>query len=199
MTFDEERASATIGAPQDSDSVLADQDLHRVIGHIQGELRMLEKQRATIVRRIAMIKQTIAGLGTLFGPRVIDEDLRTLLAPRCSPDCMPRLGLTNCCRQLLRSERSPRTLDEMLRAFREQYPEIFAAQEHPANSLRTVLRRLVMYGEAVQTRSGRGLRTWQATSTAAGGAWDTATPGGADGISHESACVTTLHEAGSAH
>jgi hypothetical protein len=52
----------------------------------------------------------------------------------------------------------------MLNAFREQYPEVFAAQKHPATSLRTVLKRLVMYGEAIEARPRDGLLTWQATS-----------------------------------
>ncbi len=146
---------------------LAGQGLHHVIDQIERDLRRLEEQRATIVKRIAMMKRTIAGLGTLFGSGVIDEQLRKTPAPRCSPDYPPRLGLTNCCRQLLKTRRSALTLHEIVKACREQYPQIYAAQSHPENSLRTILRRLVLYGEAIETRSASGLRTWQATSTGA--------------------------------
>lgn len=167
MASHDVRSRATIDRPQVSAQAPVEHELLQVIGHIQKELRTLEERRTTIAKRIAMIKQTIASLGTLVGPNVIDERLEELLAPRRSPKYRSR-GITNCCRQLLSSGRSnPLTLGEILDAFREQYPEVLATQKHPATSLRTVLKRLVMYGEAVEARPRNGLLTWQATSKTA--------------------------------
>jgi len=178
--------------PQDSTGVFADRDLPLVIDHIRGELRRLENQRVAIVRRIAIIKRTMAGLDTVFGPGIIDEELKVLLASRCSLDHSRRSGLTSCCRRLLGSGRSPLTFQEMLTAFREQYPQIFLAQKDPPASLRTVLRRLVTYGEVVQAGSGRGL-TWQASSVLPLHK-DIAETGSHDGIFRKAGSDTKLPE-----
>jgi len=163
MSLHSPHPSFTMEQQKDSTGALASQDLHHVIAHVHHELRTLTQRRVAIVKRIAMIKQAIAGLDTLFGPGILDEELATRLAP---PSCRHRdrrLGLTNCCRQVLRRENAnPLTLEEMLKLIREQHPEILVAHKTPSNSVRTVLRRLVSYGEAAEGRPKKGLLTWQA-------------------------------------
>jgi hypothetical protein len=168
MSLRRPHSSLTMEQQRDPAGARDSHDLHHVIACIHDELRILTQRRIAILRRIAMIKQAIAGLDAVFGSGITDEELGTISA---FPSCHHRdrnPGLTNCCRQLLRTESSnPLTLDEMLKLIRERYPEILAAHNTPRNSVRTALRRLVSYGEADEVRPEKGPLIWQSTALSA--------------------------------
>ena len=138
-------------------------ELEPVIGQLQSELRVLNRERAAILKRIGMIKKTVAGLADLFGSHVINGELQELLSlqavrrPRIHP------GITDLCRQVLGDCCEPVTVRQMLGRIQEKCPIGLAGLKHPANSLRVILSRLVAYGEAEELLTEKGLRTWRAT------------------------------------
>ena len=136
--------------------------LKRVLDYIQTELRALQTERAVILKRIGTIKQTIAGLADLFGPDLINGELLNLLSSQSYRDHRTHPGLTDFCRQLLRARPSdPLTVQEILVYVRQNCPAMLVHHKHPTNSLRMVLRRLVMYGEAVEVLSEKGSPAWK--------------------------------------
>ena len=145
--------------------VLSKEHLKPVADCIYAELRALRAEREAILKRIGMIKQTIVGLSVLFGQGVINDDLQRLLS--CQPSRRHRThsGLTDFCRQLLSASHSdPLTLPEICLRVRQECPALLADHKRPAASLRVVLRRLVIYGEAVEVLSDKGLIAWKAAT-----------------------------------
>ena len=148
---------------QESADALTVEDLQRVISCIQDELRALTERRAAILRRITVIRNTIAGLDRVFGPGASRELM--LLTPRGCFRNTARAGLTQCCRLFLkRAGPKPVALPQLIGFIRMKTPELFAAHKNPAASVRTILNRLVSYGEAIEVRAAGNVRAWQATS-----------------------------------
>jgi len=141
------------------------EELEPVIGQLQSELRVLNLERAAILKRIGMIKKTIVGLGDLFGSDVINGELRALLALQAADRFRIHTGLTDLCRQLLREASEPLTARQILGQLQVRSPVGLVGHRYPLNSLRMILRRLVAYGEAEESLSEEGLRAWRATSS----------------------------------
>src|SRR5258708_36177700 len=87
--------------------------VEEVVRQAHEELRHLLQQRAEVMRRIGTIRQTIAGLATLFGDGVMSDELLELVdrkrsgrPPRFIKAC--RMVLMDYIRQLLARERSYR-------------------------------------------------------------------------------------------
>lgn len=140
-------------------------ELSPVIGQLQGELQVLNLERAAILKRIGVIKKTIVGLADLFGSGVISGELQGLLALQSARRFRTHTGLTDLCRQLLREASEPLTAREILGQIQERSPVALAGHRHPLNSLRMILRRLVAYGEAEESLTEKGLRAWRASSS----------------------------------
>ena len=132
------------------------EDVERLVSHLGDELRVLSANRNAISKRISAIKQTVGGLNALLGSRVVE----TRRAGR-------HRGLTKLCRELLDSSGSdPLTLSEILQYIQEKCPERLSNNKHPNSSLRTILKRLVNYGEAVAVMNEKGLLGWVASKNA---------------------------------
>jgi hypothetical protein len=136
-------------------------DSQHVVERLHRELKVLLTERATILKRIGVIKYTIAGLADVFGPEAVDEELRGLLTqwptsrtPRSRP------GFTEICRDLLKKSNQPLTARQLLVKMQEEYSETAARQRHPSAAVSVILRRLVNYGEATEALNENGVRTW---------------------------------------
>jgi hypothetical protein len=80
------------------DTNLGAEHVEQVIGRAHQELESLLKQRAAIIKRIGIIKQTILGLANLFGDDVVGNELLELIDHR-SDARQP--GFTTTCRTIL--------------------------------------------------------------------------------------------------
>jgi hypothetical protein len=140
-------------------------ELSPVIGQLQSELRVLQLERAAILKRIGKIKKTIVGLADVFGSDGMDGELQGFLALQSARRFRTHTGLTDLCRQLLREAPEPLTAREILGQIQERSPAGLVGHRHPLNSLRMILRRLVAYGEAEESLTEKSLRAWIATSS----------------------------------
>jgi hypothetical protein len=154
--------------------VVADsENLHvnEVLRSAQQELRELLRQKAELMKRIGTIKQTLAGLASLFGDGVLDGELLGFL------DCgMPsrQPGFTRACRTVLMERRTPLSLQEVRNELQRRFPALLSRHKAPKASIATVLNRLVRYAEARSYRDQNGRRIWQwASDQAAETAADT--------------------------
>jgi hypothetical protein len=137
--------------------------IDRVIGRIQNELQSLVLERAAIVKRIRVIKLTIAGLADVFGAGITDtdEELRDLLSTRPARNGdHVHPGLTDECRRTLMEFSHPLTTRQLCGRIAEANPSALARHKHPTNSLTVVLRRLVSYGEVEALVNENEVRTW---------------------------------------
>lgn len=136
-------------------------DTGHVVERLHRELQSLLTERAMILKRIGVIKYTIAGLADVFGPEAVDEEMRGLLTqwptsrtPRSHP------GITEICRDILKATREPLTARQLLNRMQQEYSATAARQKHPSAAVSVVLRRLVTYGEAKEAFNENGVRTW---------------------------------------
>jgi len=53
--------------------------VREVVQRVHQDLRVLRQQRADVARRIGTIKRTVAGLASMYGERVLIEELKPLL------------------------------------------------------------------------------------------------------------------------
>jgi hypothetical protein len=155
--------------PLNSDSVDSPDRSHvdLVMERIEDELRCLTLERVAIGARLRRIKRTLIGLANIFGPDIINEELRDLIfrAPYARATPLPdQRGFTNICRQILRDESQPLTLLQVCERMREVYPSVLARHRHPTTSLAVVLRRLQHAGDAEILNSNE-VRTWQWTGS----------------------------------
>jgi hypothetical protein len=142
---------------------LKHEDLEPVIGQLERQLRVLMLERAAILKRIGVIKKTVVGLVDLFGPNVINGELRDFLSLQSAPRSRTHPTLTDLCCQLLREASEPLTVRQILGQL--QSPAALAGHKHRHNSLRTILKRLVAYGDAEPVLTEEGTRAWRSTSS----------------------------------
>ncbi|HTR65841.1 MAG TPA: hypothetical protein VMH85_08715 [Terriglobales bacterium] len=140
-------------------------DVEHVVVQIRKELDSLHLEHAAIVKRIALIKQTLHGLAGVFGERMVNGQLQNLLSlSSVPPPSGASRGLTQSCRRLLAEAQSPVTVHQIHAGIQERYPEVLANNKKPTASLQVILRRLVEYGEAEAGFDARGKRTWRSKS-----------------------------------
>jgi chorismate mutase len=132
--------------------------VYQVVKAAHEELRQLLEQRAEIMKRIGTVKQTIAGLASLFGEDALGEDLLELI-DRKPHGRQP--GFTKACRRVLMEVRRPVGAREVCAELGRQAPAILARHKDPLASVTTVLNRLVEYGEAHSLTNERGRRMWE--------------------------------------
>ena len=158
--------SIVLGQPQSpegcgSSQVVGSEDVERVIGGIRRELQSLLVERAALLKRIGIIKRTIAGLGDVFGAYLNQEQSPGLLVDsggRSQKSSEP--GLTDMCRQVLMQSLEPITTRQLCDRIQQATPAVLARQKQPTTSLTVVLRRLVSYGEVEDRMNEKGVRTW---------------------------------------
>jgi hypothetical protein len=137
-----------------------DAEGERVIRLIREELSQLLKQRAEIMRRIVILKQTLRGLTTLFGTTAADRDL--LLDS--NHKTRPTLGMTEICRLVLTEATRPLTPREVVQKIHQGKYASLLTQTNPESTVNTILTRLVKYGEARPVFNDAGQRAYQGTA-----------------------------------
>jgi chorismate mutase len=132
--------------------------VQEVVRQAHEELQQLLQQRAEVMRRIGTIKQTIAGLASLFGDGVLGDELLELV-DRKSNGRQP--GFTKACRMILMEANRSLTAREVCDRIQERIPLMLERHKDPMASVTTVLNRLVAYGEARAVALDNGRRAWQ--------------------------------------
>jgi hypothetical protein len=155
---------ARLGKP--GAEALPPEDLNKLVCSIETELRELTETRTAISKRITAVRNTILGLAELFGSSVLGPELQSLVSIQ-PPSSELHYGLTNVCRDLLRSRGAePLTVQAFLHHAREKFPERMLVHKHPGTSVRVVLRRLVDYGEALEVLTETGVKAWRSATSA---------------------------------
>ena len=129
-------------------------DLHAILEVMKKQLLSLKQERTVIQKRIAMIRQTIDGLVTVFGRNV-------MLTDSARKSC--RSGLTGTCSQLLTESSRALTVAELLTVMQEKHPTLLAHNSNPKASLTTVLTRLSKYGTVQRISNEKGAIAWRST------------------------------------
>src|ERR1700692_2492653 len=132
--------------------------VEEVVRQAHEELRQLLQQRAEVMRRIATIKQTIAGLANLFGDEVLSDELLELV-DRKSSGRQP--GFTKACRMILIDSNRALSARDVCDRLLDKVPPMLARHKDPMASVTTVLNRLVAYGEAQAVSLDNGRRAWE--------------------------------------
>jgi hypothetical protein len=109
------------------------------------------------MKRIGTLKQTIAGLVSLFGNEILGDELRELVDGK---PCVRQPGFTKACRTILMAADGPLGLREVCERLQEKMPAVLQRHKDPKASLNTVLNRLVEYGEAESMMQENGRRAW---------------------------------------
>jgi chorismate mutase len=135
-------------------------DLHvqEVIDSAARELHALLERRAELMKRIAAIKRTLAGLADIFGDSVLSAELLTVL-DRKPASLTP--GLTQACRIFLKESDKPVGARPVCQALQQKFPELLERHKNPIVSVTTILRRLVDYTEARSSLDENGRRVWE--------------------------------------
>jgi hypothetical protein len=132
--------------------------VQQVVREAHDELRHLLQQRAEVMRRIGTIKQTIAGIASLFGDEVLDDELMELIDRKSSGR---QSGFTKACRMILMDANRGLSAREVCGLIQDKMPLMMARHKDPMASVTTVLNRLVAYGEAKAVVLENGRRAWQ--------------------------------------
>lgn len=132
--------------------------VQQVVREAHDELRHLLQQRAEVMRRIGTIKQTIAGIASLFGDEVLDDELMELIDRKSSGR---QSGFTKACRMILMEANRALSAREVCGLIQDKMPLMMARHKDPMASVTTVLNRLVAYGEARAVVLENGRRAWQ--------------------------------------
>jgi len=138
------------GSPQ-SDHV------REVVRSAEEELRHLLQQRAEVMKRIGSVKQTLAGLASIFGRSVLSEELMSLLDGR---PAARQSGFTRACRIVLMDSSRALTAREICGQLQRRFPGMLERHRSPVASVTTVLGRLVDYAEVQSTVDSGGRRAW---------------------------------------
>ncbi|MFZ0817951.1 MAG: hypothetical protein WAM78_20670 [Candidatus Sulfotelmatobacter sp.] len=132
-------------------------DVHVLVKVAHDELRRLAQQRAEITQRIGTIKQTIAGLCSLFG----DDELRDDLCRSVDGKAVVRRpGITQACRKVLMDARRPLTARNVCEQVQQRDIPDQPCSKNLVAKVTTVLSRLAQYGEARTVRGENGSRAW---------------------------------------
>jgi len=129
-----------------------------VVRRAHEELRQLLQQRADVMRRIGTIKRTIAGLANLFGDAVLNNELLELV-DRKTNGRQP--GFTKACRMVLMDANHALSARDVYDRIQEKLPPMLERHKYPMAAIRTVLNRLVAYGEARAVALENGRRAWK--------------------------------------
>ncbi len=132
--------------------------VQEVVSSATQELHDLMQRRAELMKRIGALKKTLAGLASVFGNSVLNDEMLTLL-DRKSASRQP--GLTRACRMFLMESDRPLAARPVCQALQRKFPELLERHKHPIASVTTVLTRLADYAEAQCSRDANGVRVWE--------------------------------------
>ncbi len=132
----------------------------------QQELNTLLLQRAELMKRIGTVKQTLAGLTTLFGGAAASGTWIGSQNDKAA-QASHQTGLTNACRMALLQASVPLRAHQVRDRLRFQG---FLLETHrdPVATVTTILRRLGQYGEARSVVLPDGKRGWEWISQTSG-------------------------------
>ncbi len=137
------------------------EDTGRVIGRLQQHLQLLLVEQTALLKRIRLIRHTVAGLTDIFGPDILNEELKRLLRkPGRHIRERSHLGLTETCRRILMEVSQPLTVRQLCDRIRQDNPDLFARHKDLTASVAVMLKRLVSYGEVRDGLNERDGRTW---------------------------------------
>jgi len=134
----------------------------QVINLARSELRGLMREREAIIKRITVLRQTIAGLVEIFGPDGVSEEHLDLVKP---PRRHRGNSLTQICRSVLAKSSEPLTAHELVEGIRAADVTLIQRQKNPIASVSSILGRLASYGEVRSAVAGSGRRQWVRTKT----------------------------------
>lgn len=135
-----------------------DPNLRYVIDTAKNQLRRLTEQRTELNRRIAVTKQTLAGLVSVFGDAALEQELSNFIN---SPGTGKRQsGLTEALRMILVKRESPISTRDICENLTDKHAELAARHKNLYASVTTIVARLVRYGEVISVDVD-GKRAWQ--------------------------------------
>jgi hypothetical protein len=129
----------------------------QVLTLTQSELHRLMRERDAIVKRITVLRQTIAGLVEIFGDHALGKEHLDLLKPYRR---QRRNGMTQICRSVLARSSEPLTAHELIEGIRATDVTLIQRQKNPIASVYSILGRLASYGEVRCAVAGSGRRQW---------------------------------------
>jgi len=135
-----------------------DPNLRYVIDAAKNQLRRLTEERTELNRRIAVIKQTLAGLVRVFGDAALEQELCNLIDSRGTGK--RQSGLTKALRMILVKGQSPINTRDICENLTEEHAALALRHKNLYASVTTILARLVSYGEAISVDVD-GKRAWQ--------------------------------------
>jgi hypothetical protein len=130
----------------------------------QDQLLSLLNQQAELVARIATVKESLVALANLFGDHLLNNELidRKVLSMIRPPRKRRTPGLTSATLQVLVESKKQLTCNEVRRLLRSRFPQCVEHHKSPTSSISTILKRLTISGELVESRDSHNLRIWVA-------------------------------------
>jgi hypothetical protein len=129
----------------------------QVISLAQGELRGLMQEREAIVKRITVLRQTIAGLVEIFGADSVSKEQLDFVK---RPHRRRGKSMTQVCRAVLAGASEPLTAHELVEGIRAADVTLIQRQKNPIASVSSILGRLASSGEVRSVVAGSGRRHW---------------------------------------
>lgn len=122
------------------------------------ELTSLLGQKAEIMRRIGTVKKMLAGMASLFGDSILNDELLFALDGGIRSG---RKGFTPACRQVLMESSAPLPIRHACVELQHRFPDLVAHHKDLNASVTTIFHRLVKYGQARCFVDDRGIRVWE--------------------------------------
>lgn len=164
LSSDKSRLTATT----ESSPASHDPHLRPIVDLAREQLQQFIQQRDEITNRIRTIRQTILGLGNLYGNELLSDELHHLVA---KTHRTTHSGFTNACRTVLRQAENALSAREVCSLLQQHFPTVLQHNNNPMASVTTILNRLVKYGEArAFNGDGRG-RVWQVIDRDESSSW----------------------------
>jgi hypothetical protein len=134
----------------------------QVIELAHSELCGLMREREAIIKRMTVLKQTIAGLIEIFGADGVSKEHLDLVKPSRRHRGN---SLTQTCRAVLAKAPEPLTAHELVEGIRAADVTLIQHHKNPMASVCSILSRLVSYGEVRSVVAASGRRQWAWTKT----------------------------------
>ena len=135
-----------------------DAHVQQILKQAHQELLQLMQRRSDLMKRIGILKQTIAGLMDLLGDNAPNHEFLDFISKSTGQKRRP--GFTDACRKVLSESRQPLNAVEICHNIQERQPQLLSSHKDPIASVTTVLNRLVSYGEVAAVISN-GRRAWR--------------------------------------
>lgn len=134
----------------------------QVIELAHSELCGLMREREAIIKRMTVLKQTIAGLIEIFGAHSVRKECLDLVKPSRRHRGN---SLTQTCRAVLARASEPLTAHELVEGIRAADVTLIQHHKNPMASVCSILSRLASYGEVRSVVATSGRRQWAWTKT----------------------------------